>query len=78
MISTRQPINQKLVDILQTLVKQYPDMRFSQILGAFDFVLSEYEPHASGEAELATRVWRDEFYAEPDVILARVKKALGR
>lgn len=66
-VSPRKGINQKLVDILQTLVKQNPHMRFSQILAAYDFVMRDFEGH-----------WKEEFYVEPDVILERVTKALGR
>ena len=70
--TTRQASNQKLVDIIQTLVKQYPDLRFSQILQSFDFVVYNDLQYNGGP------VWENEFYVEPDVILERVKKALGR
>lgn len=66
-IVKRQHYNQKLVDILQTLVKSYPDMRFSQIIATFDFVMRDYEGH-----------WKEEYYVEPNVVLARVVEALGR
>lgn len=57
---TRQQANGELADILTYLIELNPDLRFSQILLAYEFVM-EYE---------------NEFYKEPQVILERVRKAL--
>lgn len=67
MIKNRQDLNQQLCTILSTLVGSYPDMRFSQILATFDFVMRDFEGH-----------WKEEYYVEPDVILQRVKEAIER
>lgn len=63
----RKHYNQRLASILDSIVRTHPDMRFSQILATFDFVVRDYEGH-----------WKEEYYVEPDVILARVIEALGR
>ncbi len=59
--------NTQVVEILQTLVKQYPSMRFSQILATWDFVQRDMQGH-----------WKEEYYVEPNVVLARVIEALGK
>jgi len=71
MIGTkRQVANRQLVEILATLVNQYPDLRFGQILSNFDFVLTA----DSGTGGMALL---DEYHVEPEEILKRVTKQLG-
>lgn len=56
--------NKELVKILSTIVKENPNQRFSQILRNYGFIKENIQDQ--------TR-WEDEFYAEPDIILDRVK-----
>lgn len=38
---TRQQANYQLVNLLHALVEKYPDLRFSQILLAFEFIINK-------------------------------------
>ncbi len=71
MVSSRQAVNQELVDVLQYLVETYPDLRFSQIMNIWGFVKEERP--AMSELSIS---WQNEFYIEPNVILKRVKQRL--
>lgn len=71
MVSSRQAVNQELVDVLQYLVETYPDLRFSQIMNIWGFVKEE----RPARSELSIS-WQNEFYTEPNVILKRVKQRL--
>lgn len=70
----RQIANRHLVELLHQIVEMNPDLRFSQILSAFEFVdrieLDKYIQGWQGH------VWADEFNTEPSVILERVQKAI--
>jgi hypothetical protein len=60
--------------ILHDIIEMNPDLRFSQILSAFDFVNRiELDKHIEG---WHGHVWADEFNTEPTVILERVQKAI--
>lgn len=58
--------NQELVKILDLLIQNNPDLRFSQILMVYGFV-SENSP---------TKDWLNEFYTEPEKVLERVNLKL--
>jgi len=62
--------NLKLVEIIKTYAKKYPDLRFSQILANWDFVIRH--------EDFVQSVWIDEYNVEPDVILERVKVSIKR
>lgn len=66
-MTKRQLANKELVDILYDLVIDNPDLRFSQILHAFNFV---------DNSEDAIMQWKNEFYVEPEEILKRVKETI--
>lgn len=70
----RQKINQELAITLLTLIKQCPDMRFSQILQNFGFV-DVIELHKNIQ-EFNGNVWADEFFKEPKEILKRVQETV--
>ena len=73
-MTTRQEQNRQIVQLMQTLVESYPDLRFGQILQNFGFVdVLELHKHVM---EFSGNVWTDEFYKEPEVILKRVKEAI--
>lgn len=59
--------NQELVKILDLLVQNNPELRFSQILANYGFI----NPAKDNEKE-----WLNEFYTEPDKVLARVNEKL--
>ena len=67
---TRQSQNEELVKVLNNLVKDNPDLRFSQILYVFRFVKANRPTRDAGDN------WQNEFYVEPEEILKRVKQAL--
>lgn len=66
----RQDDNRDLLNHLSELIENNPDMRFSQILLAFGFVIIDEE--VSSQEKL---VWKDEFNTEPSVVLNRVVKS---
>lgn len=70
---TRQQANFMLVNMLHQLVEKNPDLRFGQILQAYDYVHNEAVPTYSGDDVL---YWINEYYTEPQEILDRVKEAL--
>lgn len=66
---TRLEINRELLNILESLIEKYPDMRFSQILLNFAFV----KPERPAKPELRIS-WQDEFYKESSEIIERVRR----
>jgi len=62
--SNRYEDNKNLLEFLRVAIESYPDMRFSQILVAFDFVKQV-------EREDKT-YWEDEFYLESKDLCERV------
>lgn len=64
----RQQTNRRLVEILNRLVENNPDLRFGQILSSYGFVEDQNYAGMGGPA------WEDEFYTEPNEILKRVNK----
>ncbi len=68
---TRLQANQRLMDILNRLVQSEPDSRFGQILRNYGFI-KEVRP---GKPDLCLD-WQNEFYQEPEVVLARVEQRL--
>lgn len=73
----RQVYNKTLCHLLRELVDKYPDMRFSQILSNFDFVVKKlvhYEGNDSGEEH----TWKDEYYLEPWELEQRVTETLKK
>lgn len=69
---TRQQANQRLIDILNRLVQNNPDLRFHQILQAYDFI-------TTGDLDdTSSPRWINEFYSEPVKVLQRVESALQR
>lgn len=73
----RYKANLALLEQLRGLIFAYPDMRFSQILGNFDFVKNDRDYEVNGES-LSPPVWRDEYHLEPNVLLERVKAAISK
>lgn len=71
MKTPRQIHNENLVHILSKLVKENPDLRFSQILQSFGFV--EYDDLGFNGGP----VWTNEFNEEPVAILKRVEAKLA-
>ena len=69
---TRQEANQKLVDILNRLVQNNPDMRFHQLLQAYNFIT------VGDLDETSSPKWINEFYSEPKEIVKRVERELQR
>lgn len=67
----RQEANQELVNLLQLLIKENPDLRFGQILRNFRFI-KEQRP---GKPELCID-WQNEFFTEPQKVLERVIQAI--
>ena len=66
---TRQQANIELVAILSDLVAQNPDSRFHQILRNYGFITENgMEDHSPK--------WVNEFYAEPQKVLERVKSKI--
>lgn len=59
--------NQELVKILDLLVQNNPDLRFSQILQNYGFI----NPSNTNDKE-----WLNEFYTEPEKVLERVNLKL--
>jgi hypothetical protein len=62
----RLAVNQELVKILDLLVQNNPDLRFSQILAVYGFVTTDNP----------AQDWLNEFYCEPEKVLARVNEKL--
>lgn len=57
--------NLALLELLEGLVKQHPEQRFSQILLNYKFV--------SESKSLDDQLfWKDEFYLEPESLLERI------
>ncbi len=73
----RQLKNIELLEILTKIVAQNPDLRFSQILSSYGFV-KHTRPLEQASAHLHNVDWEDEFYAEPEKVLARVKNMIGQ
>lgn len=61
--------NLELLGYLEHYIKQYPDMRFGQILQNFYFVKAERP--ANPDARIS---WQNEFYTEPSDLLKRIKQ----
>ena len=68
---SRQKDNQQVLDLLQELIKDYPDQRFSQILQNYGFI----KPNRPADPQVRVD-WQNEFYEEPNVILDRVKQRI--
>ena len=62
--------NRLLVKRLGKLVERYPDMRFSQLLSAFEFVKGNLKQ--SDDYGTILDGWLDEFMVEPSELLERV------
>ncbi len=72
---TRLEANHELLAILSNYLEKHPDIRFSQALMNCYFVKQEdRRPTISIYKDL---IWRDEFYLESEVLLERVKEAMG-
>ena len=67
-VNPRHSSNLALVEILAAAIEKHPDMRFSQILLGFGFVLNQ--PMGSSQ----NMVWKDEYYLESSELLKRVKQ----
>lgn len=67
----RQAANRQLVRIISSMVEAYPDLRFSQILGNFDFVQQFKDA-------LPCMAWEDEYHLESKELLKRVTEALSK
>lgn len=61
--------NTELLQILFDLVLKNPQLRFSQILNDYGFVIH----NGIGLSDVG---WEDEYYVEPAEILKRVKKTI--
>ena len=65
----RQEYNRKIHGIIGSLIEQYPDWRYTQILqfiGINKIDVTDGEPYI-----------RDNFYEEPEVTLSKVKERLS-
>lgn len=62
----RMSANQELVKILDLLVQNHPELRFGQILANYGFI----NPSKDNQD------WLNEFYTEPEKVLARVNEKL--
>jgi hypothetical protein len=67
---TRQKANEELVKVLNELIQNNPDLRFSQILYSYRFVKPNRPTIDAGDN------WQNEFYVEPVELLKRVNQAL--
>lgn len=63
------------MEILTEILRQNPELRFSQVLSSFGFV-THTRPVARKTADEYTVNWVDEFHTESEVILERVKKRI--
>ena len=68
---TRLQANEKLIGILNRLVQNNPDLRFSQILHNFGFVKPDRPTKDAGDN------WQNEFYLEPLKVLQRVTQRIN-
>lgn len=56
-------------------MKDNPDLRFGQILQAFDFVkVKEIEENVSNSRQDTILIWENEFYLESEALLKRIKR----
>lgn len=70
---TRQEANLQLVTILQEIIQNNPDLRFSQILYNFHFV-HKLRPVNPQTLEEYSYQWQNEFYLESERLLKRVQE----
>lgn len=70
LLNKRKAANKELVKILSEIIESQPSQRFSQILRNYGFI--EELPSNTQLPEASK--WINEFYTEPDKILARVQK----
>ena len=68
----RQEANRELVKLLAELVEKHPTQRFSQILRNYGFI----KQSAWDVLQNDVQSWMNEFYAEPQQVLDRVRKCL--
>ena len=62
--------NLALLSLLEQAVSTHHDMRFSQILANFGYVISSVPNNLTSD-----RTWKNEFYLESSDLLGRVAKA---
>lgn len=56
-------------------MKDNPELRFGQILQAFDFVkVKEIEENVSNSRQDTILIWENEFYLESETLLKRIKR----
>ena len=67
---TRQEANLKILEIIEEQIKQYPDLRFNQILTNLKINVTEY----TGDRTLI----KDNYYEEPNITLTRVLETLKK
>jgi hypothetical protein len=66
-MKNRQIQNKALLKILECLIEENPDARFSQLLENYEFVSQDN-----------VGTWKDEFYLEPGELLKRVSDSLEK
>jgi hypothetical protein len=69
--STRKDHNLFLLNALELIINENPDLRFGQILQAYGFI--KVVQNSKGEIE-----WINEFYEEPEKVISRVHEAIGK
>lgn len=68
--------NMELLTILMGLVSNHPEQRFSQILRNYGFVRETRPVNPESLESQHVVDWCNEFYAEPQEVLKRVKERL--
>ena len=71
--------NKELLKILTKLINKNPDLRFGQLLRAYNFVgdISIAFTDIDGYIISKPIGWEDEFYLESSALLERVKRRVG-
>lgn len=69
-IDKRHKDNMAILEILRQYIETNKDIRFSQALVNLKIV----EPYEMFDGISTCRIWADEFYREPSVILKRIGK----
>lgn len=72
-MNNRQKNNKELLAILNELVDNFPDQRFSQILQNYGFV-KQTRPAKPDTFDVN---WLNEYYSEPEYVLERVKRKMS-
>lgn len=76
---TNEEANQRLVDILNRLVQNNPELRFGQILQQYGFIENkEVCVKSDNSREYMEQIWVDEFYTSPKTVLERVTVEIRR